>query len=156
MVLVQKLHLFRSFLFKQYRPEKCVLRYSTTKKPFSRQYKKSSTSRKTKIFPKQLTNGFGPKMVIFPWFFLNICQGNVFYDILKRKNAFLGYKHKTTKKSKNWDFSKGVNPCFACKNGLFSIFFLSNIGQENVCYDILEQKYDFLGYKHKEFKKSKN
>ena len=48
-----------------------------------------------------LTHGFGPKMVIFPTFFLNnIGQENVFYDILDRKNAFLGYKNKF-KKAKN-------------------------------------------------------
>ena len=40
----------------------------------------------------------------------NIGQGNVFYDILKRKNAFLGYKNKKFKTSKNPLFSKGVNP----------------------------------------------
>ena len=38
----------------------------------------------------------------------------------------------------------------------FPSFFLSNIGQENVCYDTLEQKNDFLDYKHKQFKKSKS
>ena len=43
------------------------------------------------IFPKGLTHGFGPKMAIFPPFVLgNIDRVNVFYDILKRKNAFLG------------------------------------------------------------------
>ena len=43
------------------------------------------------IFPKGLTHGFGPKMAIFQPFFLgNIGRVNVFYDILKRKNAFLG------------------------------------------------------------------
>ena len=31
----------------------------------------------------------------------NIGQENVFYDILERKNAFLGYKNKKFKKSKN-------------------------------------------------------
>ena len=31
---------------------------------------------------------------------------------------------------------------------------LGNIGQENVFYDILEQKHAFLGYKNKNFKKS--
>ena len=36
------------------------------------------------------------------------------------------------------------------------IFFLGNIGQENVFYDILEQKNTFLGCKNKKFKKSKN
>ena len=52
-------------------------------------------------------------MAIFPTFFLgNIGQENVFYDILERKNAFLGYKNEKCKKSKNWRFSKGVNPWF--------------------------------------------
>ena len=34
----------------------------------------------------------------------------------------------------------------------FQLFFLGNIGQENVFYDILEQKNAFLGYKNKKFK----
>ena len=91
-------------------------------------------------------------------FFLgNIGQENVFYDILERKNAFLGYKNKKFNKSKNWHFSKGVNPWFWSKNGHFSnFFFLANIGQKNVFYDILERKNAFLGYKNKTFKKLKN
>ena len=81
-------------------------------------------------------------MAIFSTFFLgNVAQENVFYDILERKNAFLGYKNKTFKKSKNWLFSKAVNPWFSSKNGHFSnFFFLGNIGHENVFYDILEPK----------------
>ena len=35
------------------------------------------------------------------------------------------------------------------------LFFLGNIGQENVFYDILEQKNGFLGYKNQKSKKSK-
>ena len=63
---------------------------------------KSFESRKIDIFPKGLTHGFGPKMSIFPIFFLgNIGQENVFYNILDRKNAFIGYKNKKFKKSKN-------------------------------------------------------
>ena len=38
----------------------------------------------------------------------------------------------------------------------FQIFFLGNIGQENVFDDILERKNAFLGYKNKTFKKLKN
>ena len=38
----------------------------------------------------------------------------------------------------------------------FHLFFLGNIGQENVFYDILEGKNAFLGYKSKKFKKSNN
>ena len=55
-------------------------------------------SRKIDFFPKGLTDGFGPKMVIFPTFFLgNIGEENVFYYILERIDAFLGYKNKNFK-----------------------------------------------------------
>ena len=46
-------------------------------------------------------------------------QKNVFYAILEQKNNLLRYNKKKFKKSKNWDFSKGVNPWFWFKNGLF-------------------------------------
>ena len=66
-----------------------------------------------RLFKKGLTHGFGPKMAIFQTLFLgNIGQENMFYDILERKNALLGYKNKNFKKSKNWHFSKGFNPWF--------------------------------------------
>ena len=85
---------------------------------------RSSKSRNIDIFPKGLTHGFCPKMAIFPTFFLgNIGQENVFYDILERKNALLGYKNKKLKTSKNWQFSKGVNPLIWSKNSHFSNFF---------------------------------
>ena len=98
------------------------------------------------------------KWPIFQLFLLgNIKQENVFYDILERKNAFLGYKNKKIKKSKIWHFSKGVNPWFWSKNGHFSNFyFLGNIEQENVIYNILKRRNAFLGYKNKKFKKSIN
>ena len=73
-------------------------------------------------------------MAIFAKFLLrNIGQENVFYYILERKNAFLGYKNRKFKKFKNWHFSKGVNPWFWSTNGyFFTFFFLGNVGQENV------------------------
>ena len=43
------------------------------------------------------------------FFFGNIGQENGFHDILERKDVFLGYKNKKFKKSRSWDFSKGVN-----------------------------------------------
>ena len=66
------------------------------------------------------------KWPFFQLFFLgNIGQENVFYDILERKNAFLGYKKKKLKKSKNWHFSKSFNSRFFSKNDHFSniVFF---------------------------------
>ena len=38
----------------------------------------------------------------------------------------------------------------------FQLFFLGNIGQENVFHDILERKNAFQGYKNRKFKKSTN
>ena len=103
MVFVQKWPFFQLF-FRQHRPGKCLLRYSRTKKHLSR--------------------------------------------LLKNKEF---------KKSKNWHFSKDVNPWFWSKNGHFSYFlFLGNIGQENVFYHILQRKNAFLGYKNKKFKTWKN
>ena len=90
------------------------------------------------------------------FFFRHIGQENVFHDILEKKKAFLGYKNKKLKKSKNWQFSKGANPWFGKKMAVFSNFFLGNISQENVFYDILDQKKAFLGYRNKKFKMSKN
>ena len=97
-------------------------------------------------------------MAIFPTFFFgNISQENIFYDILERKDSFLGYKNTKLKKSKNWHFSKGVNPWFWSKNDhFFNFLFLGNIGQANVFYDLLERKNAFLGCKKNKLKTSKN
>ena len=98
------------------------------------------------------------KFPFFQLFFLgNLHQQNVFYDILERKNSFIRYKNKKSKKIENWHFSKGVNHWFwSKKNHFFKSFFLSNLGQENVFYDILETKNAFLRYKKEKFKNSKN
>ena len=83
---------------------------------------------------------FVQKWPFFETFFLaNIGQENIIYDILQRKNSFLGYKDKKFKKSKNLHFSKGVNQWFFFKKWpFFQTFFLCNIGQENVFYDMLQ------------------
>ena len=49
-------------------------------------------------------------------------------------------------------FSKGLTHGFGPKVAIFSTsFLLSNIGPENVFYDILERKKAFLRYKNKLF-----
>ena len=53
----------------------------------------------------------------------NIGQENIFYDTLEQKNAFLGYKNKKFKNTKNWHFSKGINPWFWPKNDHFGNLF---------------------------------
>ena len=96
------------------------------------------------------------KNAFLSYFLGQIGQENVFYDTLERKKALLGYGNMNFKILKNWHFSKVVNPWFLSKNGHFWHFFLANIGPENVFYVILEWKNAFLGYKNKNFKKSKN
>ena len=93
----------------------------------------------------------------FNFFFLgNICMKNIFYDILERKNDFLGYKNKKIKQSKNCHFSKGVNPWFWYKNGdFFNLFLLGNIGHEKEFYNILDWENAFLGYKKRSSKSRK-
>ena len=76
------------------------------------------------IDPKRVNPCFWSKNDHFSIFFLdNIGQKNVFYYILERKNACLGYKNNKFKKSKNWDFSKRANPWFWSKNCNFSSFY---------------------------------
>ena len=98
------------------------------------------------------------KWPFFQLFFLgNIGQENVSYEILERKNAFLGYEKKEVQKVEKLTFSQRAKPMvFVQKWPCFEFFLLGNIGQENVFYDILEQKNAFRGYKNKKFKKSKN
>ena len=112
---------------------------------------------KIAIFAKGLTHGFCPKLAIFPCFGLgNISQENVFYDILERSNAFLGYKNSKFKKWKKLQFLQRGWPMVFIQNWpFFHVLFLGNIAQENVFYDILEQKNAFLGYKNSKFKKWK-
>ena len=75
-------------------------------------------------------------MAIFPTFFYgNMGQENVFYYILERKNAFLGYKNIKFKQSKI-DIFHG----FGSKMAIFQTFFLGKIGTENVFSDLLERK----------------
>ena len=126
MALVQKWPFFHFFFLRQYKPGKYLLRYSRTKKRLSRP-EKAGRSKSLKIlhFSKGVNFWFWSKNGQFSNFFFlrNIVQENVFYDILEQKNACLGYKIKKFKNSKNWHFSKGVNPWNWSKNGHFSNFF---------------------------------
>ena len=65
------------------------------------------------------------KWPIFKLFFLgNVGLENIFYDILDRKNAFLGYKIKKIKKLKKIEiFSKGLTHGFGLKMAIFRTFF---------------------------------
>ena len=105
----------------------CFTIFSNKRTPFQALKTRSLKSRRIAIFLKRLTHGFCPKMAIFLTFFWGgggkIAHENVFQDILERKNTFLAYNNKKIKKSKNCNFSKGVNPWFWSKRGHFSTSF---------------------------------
>ena len=95
--LVQKWPFFHLF-FKAIQPKKMFFMiFQNEKTPFQAIKTSTSKSRRNDIFPKVLVQ----KWPFFQLSFLaNIGQENVFYDILERKNALLGYKNKKFKKSK--------------------------------------------------------
>ena len=68
--------------------------------------------------------GLVQKWPFFQLFFLgNVGLENVFYEVLERENAFLGYKNEKFKKSKNRDFSIGLTHGFGPKMAIFLNFF---------------------------------
>ena len=159
MVLVQKWPFFQLFFLGNIGQENVFYDILERKNAFQGYKNKKFKKWKNWRFSKGVNTWFLSKNGYFCNFFFSgsIGQENVFYDILEGKNASLGYKKKKVKKSKNCDFPKGVNPWFMSKNGYFcNVFFLGNVGQENVFYDILERENAFLGYKKNKFKKSKN
>ena len=53
----------------------------------------------------------------------NISQENVFYDILEQKNAFLGFKRRSSKSRKIHIFPNGLTHSFGPKMAIFPTFF---------------------------------
>ena len=108
-----KMAVFPTFIYYAVQARKmCFTIFQNEKTPLQAIKTRTSKSRKIDIFPKWLTHGHGPKMALFPTFFLSkIGHENVFYEMQEQINAFLCYKNKKFKKSKTWHFFKGVNPC---------------------------------------------
>ena len=118
----------------------CFTIFQNVEASFQAMKTRSSKSRKIEIFSNGLTPCFGPKMDFFPTFFFNnIRKENVFYDILKRKDVFLGYENKKFRKLKNLAFSKGINQWFWCKNSHFLNFFLA-IYARKLCFTIFQNE----------------
>ena len=103
MVLVQKWPIFQLCFFGNIGQEIVFYDILERKDTFLDYKKKNFKKAKNWHFLTGLTHRFGPKMAIFPTFFFgNLGQENVFYYILERKSAFLGYKNNKFKKSRNW------------------------------------------------------
>ena len=128
---------FSNFFFRQYRPGKCLLRYSRTKKCLSRLLKQEVQKVEKLTFLKGLTHGFGAKMAIFPTFFFQAIQARkmCFTIFQNEKMPFQAIKTRSSKSRKIDIFPKMA---------IFPTFFLANVGQENVFYHILQKKKAFF------------
>ena len=155
----QKMAMYPTFFFRHYSLENVLYDILARKKPFKSIKKRSSKSRKIDIFPNGLTHRFGPKMTIFSsfFFFQAIYASKMSFTIFQnKKTPFQAIKTRNLKRRKIDIFPKRLTHAFWSNDGHFSNFsFLGNIGQENVFYDILEQKNSLLGYRNKKFKNAK-
>ena len=136
MVLVQKWPFSQLFSlmqyrpYRQYRPGKCLLRHSKTKKtPLQATKTRSSKSRKIDIFPKGLTHDFGPKMAIFTSFFFYAIQSRKIYSMIfqNEKTPFQAIKTRRSKSRKIEIFPKGLTHGFGPKMAIFPTFFFNAI-----------------------------
>ena len=103
-----------------------------------------------------------------PWFWCKDGHfSNLFFKaILVRKTTFTTFQNEKTpfqaikirssNRRKIEVFPKVLTHGFGPKVAIFRIFFLGNIGLKIIFYNIIERKNAFLGYKNKQFKKSKN
>ena len=135
MVLIQKWPFFPLFFLGNIGQENVVYDILERKNAFPR-YKNRKFKKSTNWhFSKGVNPWFWSKNGHFSnlFFLSNIGQKNVLYDILEQENAFLRYKNRKFKKSRNWHFSKGVNLWISFKNGHFSNFFFFSQYQPEKC-----------------------
>ena len=158
MVLVQRWPFFQIF-FEAIQVRKMSFTiFQNEKTPFQALKTTSKKTRKIDIFSKGSTHGFGPKMAIFPtYFFQAVWARKMFFTIFwKGKSPFSAIETRTSK-TRNIDiFQKRLTQGFVQIWPFFKLSFLGNKGKENVFYDFLERRIAFLGYRYKNFKKSKH
>ena len=160
MVFVQKQPVFPLFFQAIQARKMSFTIFYNEKTPFQAIETKNSKSRIIDIFPKGLTNGFGPKNGHFSKLFFQAKQvRKMFFTIFyNEKTLFYAIKTKNSKSRIIDIFPQGlIEPMVLVQKWpFFQTFFLGKIGQEIVFYDILQRKNSFLGYKNRKFKKSKN
>ena len=101
---------------------------------------RSSKCRKIEDFPKGLTHGFGPNMVIFPTlFFKAILLRKMTFTIIQNEKAPLQAIETRSSRIRKIDiYPKGLTHGFGPNMAIFPIFFFGTIGQEYDFFDILD------------------
>ena len=128
MVLVQKSPFFQLFFFYAIKARKMSFTiFQKGEGPFQAKKTRRSNSRKLDIFPKGLTQGFGPKMAIFPNFFFQATKDRkMSFTIFQNgKSAFQAIKRRSLKSRKIDIFPKRLTHGFRPKMAIFPTFFFS-------------------------------
>ena len=127
MVLVQKWPFFQFLFFRKYRPRKCLLRYSRTKKtPFQAIKTISSKTQNLTFFQLFFLRKYRPVKCLL--------------RVLERKKAFLGYKHKKLKTRKIDIFPKGLTHGFGTKMAIFPTFISQKIFARKMSITIFQNE----------------
>ena len=125
MVLVKKRPFFQLLFLSNIGQENVFCDIVERKDAFQGYKKKKFKKSKNSHFSKGVNPWFCSKNSHFSNFFFlgNKGQKNVFYNILKRKIAFLGYKKRTSKSRKIDIFQKELTQGFGPKMAIFPTFF---------------------------------
>ena len=128
---------FSNFFFQAIQTRKMTFTiFQTERKPFQAIKNRSSNRRKLDIFPKGLTYGFGPKMVIFPTFFSQDRPRKISFTIFQNEKT--PFQAKKTRSSRSRKIK--IQPMILVQKWpFFHLFVLANKSQENVFYDILKR-----------------
>ena len=149
----RKIEIFPNFFFRQFKPGKCLLRYSRTKKCLSRISKEEVQKvEKLTSFSKELTHGFGPKVSIFPTFFFKEIQTRKmsFTIFQNEKTPFYAIKSKSSKTRNINIFPKGLTHGFGPKMIIFASFFFKAVKTRKMFLTIFQsEKTPFYAIKSK-------
>ena len=120
-----KMVYFPTFFFEAIQARKMSFTiFQNEKAPFQAIKTTRSKSREIDIFPKGLTHGFCPKMVIFPTLFFQVIQARkcLLRYFRTQNRLFQATKTRSLKVKKQTFFERGYG-WFWSKNGLSNLFF---------------------------------
>ena len=120
--------------------------------------KKQQVQNAVKLFSRRVNPFLRSKNSHFSNLFFQAIQASkmCFTIFWNEETPSQAIKTTSSKSRKIEIFTKGLTHGFSAKMATFPTFFFGNIGQETVFGDILERKTLFLGYKKKNFNKSKD
>ena len=119
---------------------------------------KSSKSRNIEIFPKGLTDGFGPKMAIFPTFIFQAIQARKMSLTIfqNEKTYFWGIKARSLQSRKIDIFTKGLTHGFGPKMAIFPTFIFQEIQARKMSFTTFQnEKTAFQAIKQRSSKSRK-